>query len=131
MNLADDQLDLFTERECRALGAPPRPNSHGVYEPDETLELVDAKRGQVVCIDLVHVPTHGWLYAYHYSLEQCGAGFAPSLKWSKFHPVQPCRRDAINAAKGELRDRISDEYHGAKPGKLGMLALRWLTDLPA
>jgi len=75
-----DQLQLFTEREHRSLGAPPAPNAHGVYlEPDETLTLPSGRpggRGQhampLAEIDLLHVPAFGWIYSTSYHLGDTG-----------------------------------------------------------
>ncbi|GEM_PF-2893153 len=70
-----DQLDLFTEREHRALGAPPAPNRHGVFEPDETLTLASPGRFAMPMaeIELLHVPAFGWIFATSYHLGDCGS----------------------------------------------------------
>lgn len=100
-----DQLDLFTEREHRALGAPPVPNRHGVFEPDETLTLASPGRyGMATAeIDLVHVPAFGWIFATSYHLGDCGASSPLMLDRAD---RGDSRRDALVRAVDQLCGRM-------------------------
>lgn len=99
-----DQLDLFTEREHRSLGAPPVPNACGVFDADETLELRGPHRYIAQArIELVHVPAFGWIYATSYHLTNGGAGYRPALKWAK---RGDSRDQALTLAKVELADNM-------------------------
>lgn len=100
-----DQLDLFTEREHRALGAPPVPNRHGVFEPDETLTLASPGRyGMATAeIDLVHVPAFGWIFSTSYYLGDCGASSPLMLDRAD---RGDSRRDALVRAVDQLCGRM-------------------------
>lgn len=106
-----DQLQLFTEREHRSLGAPPAPNAHGVYlEPDETLTLPSGRtggRGQYAMplaeIELLHVPAFGWIYSTAYHLGDCGQSGPLSLARAA---RGDSRHDALQRAVDELARRM-------------------------
>lgn len=104
-----DQLDLFTEREHRALGAPPAPNRHGVFEPDETLTLPGGRGFAMPLaeVELLHVPAFGWIYSTSYHLGDCGASSPLML---------------VRAARGDSRQdalvRAVDELCGRMDGYL-------------
>lgn len=132
--VSDTQPELFGELEFRALGSPPRPNPHGVFQPDETLavyaqRLVTGAGGKsrprlaIARIDLVHVPGAGWLFAWSYSLSQCGSGFAPALKWRD--TLRPTRQEAIDAAREGMAKSMAS--HGDQGRcKLGRVVATWL-----
>jgi len=129
-----DHPELFSEREFRALGAPPRPNAHDVFEPDETLAVFAHKLRigpggksrplvPVAEIRLVQIPGKGWLFAWSYSLSQCGCGFAPSLKWRD--TLRPTRQEAIDAARADMVKSIASQRETGRC-KLGRLVSNWL-----
>lgn len=132
--ISDTQRELFGELAYRALGTPPRPNAHGVFEPDETL-AVYAQRLQVgaggksrprlaiASIDLVHIPGQGWLFAWHFSLSMCGAGFAPALKWRD--TLRPTRQEAIDGAREAMTKSIASHTDQGRC-KLGRVVSAWL-----
>ncbi|MEJ2790128.1 MULTISPECIES: hypothetical protein [unclassified Pseudoxanthomonas] len=132
--ISSTQAELFTECEYRALGAPPRPNEHGVFEPDEVLAC-SATRKQydvggavmrripVAEIRLVHIPEGGWLFAYSYSLSECGSGFAPSLKWRD--TLRPTREEAIDAARASMAKSLAGQGDSSKC-KVGRVVTAWL-----
>lgn len=130
----DDQGDLFGEMAYRALGTPPRPNPHGVFQPDESLAVyahrlqlgVGGKsrpRLAIARIDLVHLPGQGWLFAWNYSLSQCGAGFAPALKWHD--TLRDTRQEAIDAARQAMAKSMADHRDQGRC-KLGRIVSAWL-----
>lgn len=99
-----DQLDLFTEREHRSLGAPPVPNEHGVFDADETLTLRGRNRYlEMARIELVHIPSFGWIFATAYHLTNGGGGYRPALKWAK---RGDSRDHALTLAKMELANNM-------------------------
>lgn len=100
-----DQLDLFTEREHRSLGAPPVPNPHGVFDPDETLTLPNAGRhaSPLGRIELVHVPSFGWIYSTSYCLGDCYRGSPLMLVRAA---RGDSRADALQRAVAELLDQM-------------------------
>lgn len=132
--VSDTQPELFGELEFRALGTPPRPNPHGVFQPDESLAVyahrlqlgVGGKsrpRLAIARIDLVHLPGQGWLFAWSYSLSQCGSGFAPALKWRD--TLRPTRQEAIDAARDGMAKSMAS--HGDQGRcKLGRVVSAWL-----
>lgn len=128
-----DQGDLFGELVYRALGTPPRPNRHGTIEPDETLSIhrnvlrygeggKSYPRMPIASIHLVHLP-QGWLFAWSYSLSQCGSGFAPSLKWRD--TLRDTRQEAIDAARQGMAKSIAEHRDQGKC-KLGRQVSAWL-----
>lgn len=134
MVVHDDQGDLFGELAYRALGTPPRPNAHGVIQPDETLAVYrnvlrygeggkSYPRMAIAHIDLVHMPGAGWLFAWSFSLSQCGRGFAPSMKWRD--TLRPTRQEAIDAARAAMAKALADHGKQARC-KLGRIVSAWL-----
>ena len=132
--VSDTQPELFGELEFRALGTPPRPNPHGVFQPDETLAVYrevlrhgpggkSYPRLAIANIDLVHVPGAGWLFAWSYLLSQCGSGFAPSLKWRD--TLRDTRQEAIDAARQAMAKSIAEHRDQGKC-KLGRQVSAWL-----
>lgn len=127
-----DQLQLFTEREHRSLGAPPVPNENGVYlEPDETLELQGPHRFLPMArIELVNLPVFGWIYATSYTLSDQGAGYRPALKWAK---RGDSRGDALAKAKCELLDSmlayLDRHSDSASAKRQAMTVANWLKGL--
>lgn len=131
--VSDTQPELFGELEFRALGTPPRPNPHGVFQPDETLAVYrevlrhgsggkSYPRLAIAHIDLVHLP-QGWLFAWSYSLSQCGSGFAPSLTWRD--TLRDTRQEAIDAARQAMAKSIAEHRDQGKC-KLGRQVSAWL-----
>ncbi len=132
--VSDTQPELFGELEFRALGSPPRPNPHGVFQADETLAVYrevlrtgpggkSYPRTAIARIDLVHLPDQGWLFAWSYSLSQCGAGFAPALKWRD--TLRPTRQEAVDAARQDMAKSMAS--HGDQGRcKLGRVVSTWL-----
>ena len=132
--ISSTQAELFRECEYRALGTPPRPNENGVFEPDEVLACYATRkrfetggavmrRIPIAEIRLVHMPDRGWLFAYSYSLSECGSGFACSLKWRD--TLRPTREEAIDAARADMAKSIAGHREQGKC-RLGRQVAAWL-----
>jgi hypothetical protein len=132
-----EQPELFSDLVHRALGAPPRPNAHGVYmEPDETLELLAPRKlytqsGRVTVpmaisrIELLYLPCSGWIGAYSYRLSQ-GAMSGPLVKHRPMASGDT-RQACLDDARAKLARAVAAycAHHG-KPTTETRRVLRWL-----
>lgn len=130
--VVDDRApELFGQAELRALGTPPRPNAHGVYEPDETLQCTTPRSNgrrlgyqadtydEVLAeIELVELPQF-WVGAFGYSFANGGhtGPLTCSFGWKRNESMArgATRAECLAQCRERLAREVADyvAYHGA------------------
>lgn len=132
--MSTQQLDLFTQREHRSLGAPATPNAHGVFQPDETFTLPDGRRCMPLAeIDLVHVDAFGWIYSTSYNLGETGSSSPLMLnRMARGDSRDDALRKAVERLVISMDERLQGwHYDGAGTKKKARLVRQWAQGLLA
>lgn len=140
-----EQAELFSDRVHRALGAPPRPNAHGVYtEPDELLELAIVEtrgakstrgprqvRTRVAYVELLDLRDGtGWIGAHGYSLPLGGRSgpLSRSFGWNRDQAMArgATREACLEVCRAALARDVADYESRHRRTALTRRVARWI-----